>query len=442
MNQIGHHKGKSMETERGVIGIIAEVSQTNVGQALELWETSRLQASDFESQGLGSLWDMVGDFVRAGLPIDIVALTAKAKATHPKGLTHRLLAETLLSPPPSKQILPEYARLIGDSALRRKTGEALRRALENITKPSEKPTDTIQGLTDELQTLSNRLPSLRNSSGDVLTLYSAIQETLKGGRHLCIPTGVEALDEVIGGLQAGVLTMVGAYPGVGKSALLASMLQSIAERNVKVGFFSLEDERLWVTRRMLCYGSGATVFSLTTGKISEADYKALEKEQDFVQATLSNVIIDDRPGLTPTDIIAAARDMVLNHKCQVIMLDHLGEVRLERSERYDLDVADALAGLRDIAKRFKIPVVVASHVRRRMGLTIEDAPALTDFANSSAPERMARVALGLSKVPGGMRCTILKQTNGPSGAEIGLRLLEHAAMVQLDGRLELPEKTK
>jgi hypothetical protein len=104
-------------------------------------------------------------------------------------------------------------------------------------------------------------------------------------------------------------------------------------------------------------------------------------------------------------------------------------MRLERSDRYDLDIADALAGLRDIAKRHQLPVVVASHVRRRQGLTVDDAPSLTDFANSSAPERMARVALGLSKVSGGIRCSVLKQTNGPSGAEVGLKLVEHAAMV-------------
>lgn len=431
-----------MDTERGVIGIISEASQLDPSKAAELWESTKLHAVDFQGPGLGALWDMVGDFIRAGLPVDVVAIAEKAKKTKPEGLTYKILTETLMAPAPLRHILPEYARLISDASLRRQATKLLSDAMLAIGKPDASPAGVIQGLSESLQTLTNRVPSLRSSEGDVLAVYTAAEDALKQKRALCIPTGIEALDAEIGGLQASVLTMVGAYPGVGKSALLASMLLSLGERGVKVGFFSLEDERLWIARRMLASASAVPVFNITTGRISESQCQALEVHQSMIEATLANVVIDDRPGLSPSDIITAARDMILNHKCQVIMLDHLGEVRLERTDRYDLDIAEALSGLRDIAKRFKVPVVVASHVRRRMGLTVEDAPALTDFANSSAPERMARVALGLSKVPGGVRCSVLKQTNGPSGGEIGLRLVEHAAMIQLDGRLQLPEKTE
>lgn len=427
------------DIEAGIIQIISETSQFDPPKALELWESTRVQAIDFQTPGLGALWDMVGDFVRIGLSVDVVAATEKAKAMKPQGLTHKALTEVLLAPAPSRHILPEYARLISDASLRRRASKVLSDALKSIGNVKASPTEVLQSVNEDVQTLTNRVPSLRTSEGDVMAVYTAAEDALREKKALCIPSGVEALDAEIGGLQASVLTMVGAYPGVGKSALLASMLLSLGERGVKVGFFSLEDERAWIARRMLSSVSKVPVFKLTTGKINKADFEALEAHQGVIQATLQNIIIDDRPGLTPTDIIMAARDMVLNHKCQVIMLDHLGEVRLQRSERYDLDIADALAGLRDIAKRFKIPVVVASHVRRRMGLTIEDAPALTDFANSSAPERMARVALGLSKVLGGIRCSVLKQTNGPAGAEIGLPLIEYAAMVQLDGRLHLGE---
>ena len=433
-----------METEKGIIGIIAEASQFAPDKALELWESTRLQATDFKSPALGVLWEKVGDFVRAGLSVDVVAVAEKAKGEPEiaKAGGQKFISEVLLATAPSRHILPEYARMIATASLKRKALELLRDAAKALKSDEGTPEEALTVLQDGLQSLTNRVPGLRTSEGDVLAVYTAIEEAISQKRALCIPTGIEALDEVVGGLQASVLTMVGAYPGVGKSAFLSSMAYSLAERGVKVGFFSLEDERLWLARRMLSYDSGATVFGLTTGKISEADFKGLEAQQSVVENILRKIIIDDRPGLTPSEIITAARDMVLNHKAEVIMLDHLGEVRLERTDRYDLDIAEALSGLRDIAKRFKVPVVVASHVRRRMGLTVEDAPALTDFANSSAPERMARVALGLSKVPGGVRCSILKQTNGPSGGEIGLRLVEHAAMIQLDGRLQLPEKTE
>jgi len=307
--------------------------------------------------------------------------------------------------------------------------KVLREVAESVKDAKMAVSDVLSHGLDAWQALTQRVQSLGTSENLMLRYCDEADAALKAGRIACIPTGIGPLDEEIGGLQASVLTLVGAYPGVGKSALLATMLLNLAKKGIKTGFFSLEDEKMWVVRRWLSAATGVPLFNFTTFKLNAAQQEAMLQHSQLIYDALSQVVIDDRPGLSPGDVVQAAKDMILNHQCKVIILDHLGEIRLERSERYDLDVADALAGLRDVAKRYAVPVVVASHVRRRQGLTIEDAPALTDFANSSAPERMARVALGLSKVPGGVRCTVLKQTNGPAGKNIGLKMVEHAAMI-------------
>ena len=109
---------------------------------------------------------------------------------------------------------------------------------------------------------------------------------------------------------------------------------------------------------------------------------------------------------------------------------------LDRTDRHDLDMTEALQRLRAVSKQYKVPVVVAAHLKRRQGLDITAEPTLTDFAFSSGLERMARVALGLYKInpkPGDapqMGVAVLKQTNGPSGQAIALEIDESAAMVR------------
>jgi len=124
--------------------------------------------------------------------------------------------------------------------------------------------------------------------------------------------------------------------------------------------------------------------------------------------------------------------MILNHGCKAVLLDHLGELRYPGGpgERFDLQIADALGQLRGLAKQYGVPVVVACHLRRREGLSITDEPKLTDFANSASIERMARVALGLSRSEGRLRVSVLKQTNGQSGVSVELDLNEPAGIAR------------
>jgi replicative DNA helicase len=432
----------TLDVEKAIISIVASDSQVRPDRAAESYDATRLAPSDFSSEAIGETWDILGAFLRAGQAVDIVAVAERAKASKAIQAAggKKYLAELLLAVAPTRHMLPEYSRIVADKSLKRRAIDLLREVHKQLTAGLRPTAEALSFGADGWAALTAKQASLRTSEGDVLQYVEEAERALRGERVWCLPTGIQAIDDAIGGLQSSVLTMVGAYPGVGKSALLASMVLGLAQKDVKVGFFSLEDERLWVTKRWLALFSGVSLFTLATYRMSQHQQEGLADAAAKVYSLLRNVVIDDRPGMTPAEVTASAKDLILNHKCKAIFVDHLGEMRLERSDRYDLDVSEALASLRDVAKRYQVPVVVASHVRRRQGLTIDDAPSLTDFANSSAPERMARVALGLSRIPGGIRASVLKQTNGPSGQHLGLKMIEHAGMVSQIETLQLPQE--
>jgi replicative DNA helicase len=152
---------------------------------------------------------------------------------------------------------------------------------------------------------------------------------------------------------------------------------------------------------------------------------------------LRNLFVDDREGLTVDEAKRSALDMVRRNGCRVILLDHLGEVDLAPGDRQDLELLRAFRAMRAVAKGEEIPVLLASHLKRRDGLNVTTAPELQDFAGGSACERASRVALGLSKVKGdnrGIRVSVLKQTSGPAGMDLVLDLNLTSAMVSNGGR--------
>ncbi len=419
------------DIEKAWLNALSNVAALRAEDGLRLVEASRLAATDFSNLALGDLFRAAVDFLRRGVPLELFSLEAalvSSSAVAGAG-GRKFLASVLMAPVSFGGSASEHARLILDASLRRRGLTALRGVAERLKDPASDSAVVIAEGAQIWQALTNQTPGLGTSEADILRLGEMLDAAQAGRRELVIETGIASLDAEIGGLQPGVLTLIGALPGVGKSALLATLMRNVAKTGRKVGLFSLEDDRIWLARRLLSIESTVPLFLLATKPLTKHQREQVDAAGEAVYATLSKIIIDDRPALSAIDVAATARDMILNHGAKAIFVDHLGEMRLDRSERYDLDIADALAAMRDVAKRHNVPVVVASHVKRRPGLGVDDAPSLTDFANSSAPERMARVALGLSKAGEKLRVSILKQTNGQSGQEIELEMVGYSGMV-------------
>jgi replicative DNA helicase len=206
-----------------------------------------------------------------------------------------------------------------------------------------------------------------------------------------------------------------------------SIARNLAARGLKIGVLSLEDEREWLVERILAEAASVPLFLLGTRPLTELQKMRVEDSSGAVYELLKNILVDDAVAMTPAEAVASARAMVARG-CKAIVVDHLGELRLERTDRHDLDVQAALQDLRAISKRYKVPMVVACHLRRREGLTLDAVPRLTDFAFSASLERSARIALALfrPKAESGeeqsLGVAVLKQTKGPPDFNFKLRV--------------------
>lgn len=412
-----------LTAEQAAIASFANLAQIDHPQALGLLDSIGVTATDFRDQALAKIWAVVESMVRDGRAPDFYAVKDKAP-----GVSRDLLSAVLLE---SSDVAPPAERL----RVVRTNGQR-RRIIHALDSVRAVALDTSRPLTEAVAEAQRALEGIHQPETESVTLDAEcialcdqLDEIAAGKREAVMATGIEAIDAVIGGLQR-TLTIIGALPGVGKSALLAAMLRNLSAGGRRVGFFSLEDERGWIVRRLVAEAADIPLFVLQNRPLGshqrDRAWAAIEK----MHGQLRTVVVDDRPALTTADVVASARNMLTRHKVEALLVDHLGEIRLTRSDRHDLDIADCLQQLRALAKTYRVPVVVACHLRRREGLTVKDDPRLTDFAFSAAVERMARVALGLSKpTEDTLRVHVLKQTNGVSGVCVDLGFSGPAGVV-------------
>jgi replicative DNA helicase len=413
--------------ELGAISALANLAAVDVKGAVALLDECGTQTQDFAAPHMPALWAVIEAMIRDGREPDFFAVQQKCPNVPRETLAAALMGESTGSP-------RERLLAVRDLGQRRRVATALSTVRALVI-------DTTRPLTDAVAEAQKALAAVQTTGGrsvtldaDVMALCDELDEIAAGRKEPVLATGIEALDAVIGGLQP-TLTIVGALPGVGKSGLLAAITRNLSARGVKLGFFSLEDERRWIVDRLLSEASDVPVFVLRNRPLglNQRNRTAAAMERLFGQ--MRNVVADDRPAMSPADVVASARDMITRHGVKAILLDHLGEIRLTRSDRHDLDIADALQQLRALAKTYRIPVVVACHLKRREGLSKSDEPKLTDFAFSAAVERMARVALALSRPNDDtLKVHVLKQTNGIAGVAVELNFTGPAGVVANESR--------
>jgi replicative DNA helicase len=408
----------SLSLEESAVATVARLAGADVAKALAAIDTAAVRADDFADHQVRAVWSALEASVRDGRPPDLFDVQARVPRVSRERLV-RLLVEDHLGVTYFARSPVERLRQVRDAGDRRRMGAALASVLQLVADQSCPLPEAVAEAQRALEVVHQQGAGTRTLDVDVMQLVDHLEEVAAGRRAPVLETGLEALDAAIGGLQA-TLTVIGALPGVGKSGLLAAIVRNLAARKVVSGVLSLEDEGQWLVRRLVAQAAAVPVFVLANRPLGHHQRERVGQAIEAAYDAMTHVLVDDRPALSTAEVVSSARGMLVRG-AKALFLDHLGEVRLQRTDRHDLDVAEVLQQLRALAKSYRVPVIVLCHLRRREGLGPKDEPRLTDFAFSAAVERMSRVSLALSRPHDNvLRVFILKQTQGVAGISVDL----------------------
>lgn len=218
------------------------------------------------------------------------------------------------------------------------------------------------------------------------------------GYNIGALTNFPTLDGMLGGLRPGQLVILGARPAVGKTSFALNIALSIAASGFTVGFFSLEMSGKELAQRLMCAHAQVSLTALRAGTLSEDEWSSLARATQ--ELSTLDIIIDDVPGTTMSEIRAKARRMLHNKGRAVIIIDYLQLINPPangRAENRAVEVSEMSRALKIMAKDLDIPIIVLSQLSRAVESRTDRRPQLSDLRESGSIEQDADIVMFLDR---------------------------------------------
>lgn len=331
---------------------------------------------------------------------------------------------------------------------------ALARKLANATHDArdealERPLDANATLAATIATLAELEPA--DPSGqrvadlaDSLDAYLTVLEDRYEGKLDRHPTGLVALDKIIGGVGAGQLIIGAARPGHGKSTFAHNLALLLGYQDVPVLYVSLEMGRAELMDRFVSTVAHVDMKRLRDGRLGPRDWEKVAEATAKLEA-MPVTIVDDTAATLGSIRADAARNGIGDGRGLVIV-DYLQlmEHRVaQRDANREQIVASLSRGLKLMARQLRCPVLALSQVTRDLKHRADKRPQLTDLRESGALEQDADVVIGLHRQElweegedaGVLEAIVLKQRNGPTGTARLAFLDTYLQIVNLGGEV-------
>lgn len=241
---------------------------------------------------------------------------------------------------------------------------------------------SIDGLIDNLESLRN---TKKSSLKDLSTIVAENkQEYFNGKDKKRIRTGFFKLDEILGGLEGGDVTVIGARPAVGKSALVTQIIGQVANKGFRVGYYNLEMNESQVYERML-----SKFGLLKLSRIRRAkDFIDNEKEKfDTANEKLSKLNIMVSTGSKKVSEIKAE---CRHQKFDLIVIDYLQLIRADRNySNRASEVGDISKSIKALAMELHVPIILLSQLNRVSEQRTTKEPTMSELRESGDIEQDA-----------------------------------------------------
>jgi replicative DNA helicase len=217
--------------------------------------------------------------------------------------------------------------------------------------------------------------------------------------ELGVKTGFPTIDSKLLGLRPGQMIVIGARPGVGKTSFALNLAVNAAFNGASVAFFSLEMSKIEIAQRLLSAQSGVGLQEIRSAHIQNDQWPELIRGTDELSGL--DIMIDDTPGTTVTEIRAKARRMLHGKKLGLVVVDYLQLLSppagMRRADSRATEVSEMSRGIKIMAKDLECPVIALSQLSRRVTERTGKRPELSDLRESGAIEQDADIVILLDR---------------------------------------------
>ena len=334
----------------------------------------------------------------------------------------------LINNTPTSLYADTYGRIVERAAVRRR----LQRAASEIAllaQSENQPVDVALDMASALLANVSQVRQLRDlqTARDLLpSVFDRVEAARETG-STGILTGFADIDRRLGGgLQKSDLVLLAARPGMGKTSwMLCAAMNGMRAQAARPLIFSMEMTAEQLIQRWIAADSGVSTDKMRSGRMTDAEFSAFTA----AWAALDGLpfVIDDTSGLTPEQFEAKVARAVAEHGVNVVMVDYLGLMNVPgRSENRTQEISLISRTLKNVARRFDVPVLAASQLNRAVESRQDKRPMLADLRDSGSLEQDADVVLFIyrddyyneaSDRVNQADIICAKQRNGPTGTD-------------------------
>jgi replicative DNA helicase len=415
---------QNIEAEQSVLGAILLENEA-LASVLEY-----LTPDDFYKDAHKKIFIAMLELYEKNEPIDLITLTEQmSKKEQLEEIGGASYLSSIVSQVPTSANVKYHSKIVKEKAILR---NLIKTATEIITM-SYDPDISGQDVNELLDLAETKIFSI--SEKTVRSSYVHVKDVLKdtielvdklyNKKHLItgLPTGFTDLDAATTGFHPGELIVIGARPGMGKTAFCLNIATYVGiEVKVPVAVFSLEMTKEQIVLRMICSEAEVDSKAVRSGYHSKEDYRKLVNAAGRLAD--APIYIDDSFN-SVLDIRAKARRLKAEHGLGLIIVDYLQLISgVGTYPVREQVISDISRSLKALAKDLSVPVIVISQLNRSCEQRGEDKhPILADLRESGAIEQDADTILFLYRADyykikgaeeGVADLDIAKQRNGPT----------------------------
>lgn len=381
---------------------LLELEQSVLGgvliQPAILSELGELEVADFRDLRAQACWVAMRALEASGRPIDagtVMDELHRSGKLDAAGLDFVGLC-ALRVPVAANTV--EYARRVRSYGLRRRLAASLDHLRQQALDTEQEPEDVIAAAHASLLDLGKGAAQSGRSIGEAVVARWAEIEAIARARADGMsamsgyPTGVAKLDELLGGWQPGIVSIVGARPGMGKSALGLSTAMAVANAGHGVHVFSLEDSERSYSDRLLSRMCGVPSSALRQAKLGASEVASVAAAVAAVRRG-RRWVIDEAGGLSVEQVVRRMRARKRELGTKVAILDYATLLTRQRGESGHDASTRTMQALQASAKADDVAWVLMCQLGRDVEKRVDKRPVKSDLRESGSFEELAKTVV-------------------------------------------------
>lgn len=344
------------------------------------------------------IFEVIKSLSDSNKPIDLLTVT---QSLHDKNQLNEiggpLVITQLTSRVASAAHIEYHALIIAQLSMRR---QLIRESSQFIASLYDNDSE----LDEVIDIMKYSIEGVMNGSGAVIgklqpqiltEAMAEIKEACKihnSGGLAGISTGFKMLDFAIGGWRGGILAIVAARTGIGKTSLAMHFLKEAVKLDKHVVLYSFEMSAAKLGQFMLSSLSGVNRTVLRDGYTSPDEWDLINKAVKVLQNYKIRIV--DSGLSTIEQINRDVARSAMKGECDLVIIDYIGLVKTSSANRYMSNadrIAEISGTLKQIAMTNNIPVICLAQLNREAEKFEE--PQLHHLRDSGAIEQDADIVL-------------------------------------------------